>query len=567
MAPSSLLGTSSDIRWHTARRHPSPINPAATAHTFPSAIASDLSALNRPITAAEIHALLDRASQPLPPPREAIDFGIEGMEHVHQRLLDRLRDIREESLSRGPERRINVRRDEASVISTPGPPALVVGTPRHAIGTPREMVRHRTHGLPPTNAGATLHQPPPQVVRYVPVSPASTVMPEPAATPQTPNQVTGRQASGSVSVMVQAASSIPSQSESESPFRFSIPPDDDVVFASRPLASTSASPSRLTPNETLHTAFTDAPDQNRWHRAHDRDRDPSLTYRGMTVAARLGTNTNLETDESSFLSSFPFIRELYEAPPPDPVSPRTRPNQGERSDGMLNFAQMLAVEQSPETRRFLERERRRLRDFAGRAAANTETRERTTSPMDEEVRRLQRDEAERLRSLAQDIVRSRPGQAEVDTPLEMRQLDTLSRTRRELVALRRDSDEVSRELPEARQGSLERMDEGSLHDALIDGGNEGSLSSREVDMVFEGAGERREGVGERRDVAAEQRQNRADTSEYGEEGLVTAHEGQQIHRLRLVPRRSPSTKIHMISMRISGQLRRGHGSGRECTSA
>lgn len=474
------------------------------------------------------------------------------MEHVHQRLLDRLRDIREESMTTSSERSRVVNAEQAV---RPAPTAPV---PITIPSVPQQMVRNPSRGLPPTNAGPTLQQPVPVIVRSTPASAAFTVRPDPAPTDHPTNESTTALTAQTADLYIRYTSPTPFSTAEQARIRSEFPPETNIAFETVPPASTTQQ-HRLTPDETLHIAFTDPPP---WHRSnartHNRDRDPSLTYRGMTVAARLGESTSntstatassADTDESSFLSSFPFLRELYESPPPDPVSPRTQPRQLEGSDGMLNFAQMMAdsnrrttimeagtavleqamsrarplpdrggVTHETEVQRRLQaqEQRRAARERARQEYDHTQASARrreeadqlveyhpdrqggnaTASPMDLEVRRIQRAEAHRIRTLARDIVSSRPERpVDVDIPLAARQLEarvSIERSRariRELAGMRREVGEVRAEAAVAGFGEEEITVTVGPADRP-----EESRRVSEAETVFEGAGERREGA-------------------------------------------------------------------------
>jgi len=541
------------VRWHTARRHPPPSDSNAPAHSSPSAIASESSTLQRPITAAEIHSLLERAAQPLPPARDQPGTAAEVLEHVHNGLLDRLRDIHEESVR---SERPRLARGSTGV----DPPAQ----PMQMVDVPVRNARSRSRGLPPTNGGPRLQQVAPMVVRSATPSPASTVMPDlaPATSPPDTSRIAqppGAAAQEGALISEGWGRAVTSASPAESDrtrTELVVPPRTNIIFVTDSAAP--AQHARLTPDETLHIAFTDAPPP--WHRSNARtqirDRDPSLTYRGMTVASRIGTTSpaplpNPDSDESSFLSSFPFLRERQE-PPPDPVSPRTRPNQANER-GMRSSQLQLTIEVDRLREQILDEERLseryasealrlsdRNRIARERESLRTElvrlTREREnlaverdrlirerdsrveatsssivaraigserTSPRAEEVRRSNRAEADRLRALAQDIVRTRPGQAaEVDTPLSMRQLDarvSIDRSRarmRELAGLRRDIEEVRAGPPDQRGETREGDGESNIVEVtdIPLAENEASRRVSETETAFEGAGERREGA-------------------------------------------------------------------------
>ena len=320
-----------------APRDNSPVIQPLPSHTSPSAIATHVAALQRPITAAEIHELLDRASQPLPPPTETSELGVQGMEHVHQRLLGRLRDLREDSLSRGASRRREANRGHqvASAVDTPTPasPARV----SHPI---QATITRRSRGLPPTNTGPSFQQPEPVVVRSTPQSPLVTVMSEfdPAVGSQATNRPRSTQPSSEPTpVVIQITHPLPFTQREQDRIRAVYPVNTNIVFNT--VSSAPTPQRRLTPDETLHIAFTDAPPlwQRPHARTHIRDRDPSLTYRGMTVAARIGgtvpritrhsdnvqpPSVSPDSDESGILFTFSSLREMHHAPSPSmsPVS-------------------------------------------------------------------------------------------------------------------------------------------------------------------------------------------------------------------------------------------------------
>ncbi|WRT65137.1 uncharacterized protein IL334_002079 [Kwoniella shivajii] len=184
----------------------------------------------------------------------------------------------------------------------------------------------RNRGLQPTNTQAIGSQPAPAIVRSTPASPASTVQitldtcaegdvptgtNSPPIIDQTPSDDT--------------ASFTPNTSLIDilnQPVRPSArPTDNDLMEMARTIvAGISNPPPALGSLSVPPTVNTIAPTNRRTSSQSDTSRrDSSLTYRGRTVASRMGQETpetSDEMDENEVLRTWPFLRQLLQNTPP-----------------------------------------------------------------------------------------------------------------------------------------------------------------------------------------------------------------------------------------------------------
>ena len=287
-------------------------------------------------------------------------------------------------------------------------------------------------GLPPTNLRTTA--PAPVVVRSTPLSPASTVTPDhilssafgttdeglsdslgsespPAARhiplPEvlTPDSLPNRlpdveETPGSILVQTETTETVHRPQIVH--VRVTTPDPEEVVLN--------------LPSEWGESTFFDmSPSTSTAPGPRARPQiNSALTTRGQRVNARLDSDAQAQTftvqsteahppldfDESSFLSSFPTLRELFDdiaTLPQESARPQT--NVPARSDGAgVNLEYRRAIQQA------------RREGLLGVSevpyiGATIE------SPMDREINAMRRAEGEHLRSLAQDIVRSNPHRA------------------------------------------------------------------------------------------------------------------------------------------------------------
>ncbi|WWD00173.1 hypothetical protein V866_007082 [Kwoniella sp. B9012] len=364
------------------RENPSPVPPpaplTATAATTSTPISRSLS---RPITSDEIHTLLNRASASAPGsrPNPANDVWMTRAQNIEERirrLSETARDLRSRSTSsisentterdrdrdrpdellRGVLNRARELREDQDRLED-GIRRLSVPTPEDGDGRARtpqivypnlnrrqsrqgttgimSMSRSRSRGLTPTNIRQVERQPPPEIVRSAPVSPASTIRPsldstsctDVAASPN-PSSDGNDRSDNHISPLP-----LPPQDSQLTINRINllnqpVPPrpsarlsNTDLMDMARSIVEgiSTSSLTDLNPPSTTNNDITPL------HRGNAR-RDSSLTFRGRRVEASMAQNQdqggarprsrndNDEMTEDEVLRTWPFLAQILQHP-------------------------------------------------------------------------------------------------------------------------------------------------------------------------------------------------------------------------------------------------------------
>ncbi|WWD08081.1 hypothetical protein V865_006191 [Kwoniella europaea PYCC6329] len=360
------------------RENPSPVPPpaplTATAATTSTPISRSLS---RPITSDEIHTLLNRASASAPgsrpnPANDVWTTRAQNIEERIRRLSETARDLRSRSTSsinentterdrpddllRGVLNRARELREDQDRLED-GIRRLSVPTPEDGDGRARtpqivypnlnrrqsrqgttgimSTSRSRSRGLTPTNTRQVERQPPPEIVRSAPLSPASTIRPslnstsctDVAASPS-PSSDGNDRGDNHISPLP-----LPQQDSQLTINRINllnqpVPPrpsarlsNTDLMDMARSIVEgiSTSSLTDLNPPSTTNNDITPL------HR-RDARRDSSLTFRGRRVEASMAQNQgqgeaqprsrndNEEMTEDEVLRTWPFLAQILQHP-------------------------------------------------------------------------------------------------------------------------------------------------------------------------------------------------------------------------------------------------------------
>ncbi|ORX33530.1 hypothetical protein BD324DRAFT_639675 [Kockovaella imperatae] len=409
----------------------SPPSPSMPAHQTSSSIRADVSSLSRPITMQEITALLDRASQSVPLPASSVNPPpIESTYHpdgVPATPRERPRQTETNTYARISALRTELRTDTVNLGTASSAAALATlardrgarreyrnarqqGELRRATRLDNGIalaerlssmdIHPRRQGMPPTN----LRQPPPTpiYVRSAPLSPASTITPDHLLSRAFSPESQTLESLGSESPLAARHIPLPDvmSSSYEPAMRGEMADPSSLVDPAGILVETTESTFDLLSDALgarsstdLNLASESARDDEIRPNVHYPEVSPStstaprwqdvllapdsLTSRGMRVESRMShlplsargaSSSNTDSDQGSWRRRRPLLE----------------PNE--------RYFEVHAVWQGPP-------HRQPIRVFEQSQPGSLR--------IDDEIRAIQREEREHLRSLAQDIVRSR----------------------------------------------------------------------------------------------------------------------------------------------------------------